>query len=483
LLLLAGTVSAQSADHETRIKRLETLVLQLQDAMQDKDREISALRRQLAGADEEHVDHEDYEGHDHDDHDAHTDHDEHDSHGSRLDIAAILNVAAGTSDSRDSEIADALQRGGHDPNQRGFTFQQLDLSVEGHVDDYFSAIAHIIFGEDQIELEEAYVTTDALPAELELKAGYFFTDFGLINPAHLHAWDWIDQPVISGRLFGNDGTRGLGVQLARALPLPWDSELSFAMQQSAGDFSPSFRGEPGGHDHGEEEHEEEEGLPEEYGEEGIGGRPFYDSDTRTLEDMMYSARLHNSFSLGDSLSAHIGLSGMWGRNGNGDDSNTWIYGADLVIRPSGHDPRWTWQTEIMKREYEADAFAFFDAGADTLVGTADDIDIDLPSDTLEDWGLYTQFLYTIDEHWSVGLRYEWASGTGDSAEEGALYDRDLDAGRGDRTRVSPMIVYQPSESSRLRLQYNYDDADFIIDGEAHSIWLGLEVMLGKHAEH
>jgi hypothetical protein len=402
-------------------------------------------------------------------------------HGSRLDIAAILNVAAGTSDARDSEIADALQRGGHDPNQRGFTFQQLDLSIEGQVDDYFSAIAHIVFGEDEVELEEAYVSTEALPADLTLKAGYFYTDFGVINPAHMHGWDWIDQPVINGRLFGGDGTRGLGAQLARSLPLPWESTLSFGMQQSGGDFAPSFRGEPGGHHHGDEEEAEEEELPTAYGEEGIAGRPFYDSDTRALEDMMYSARLSNQFELGSSLSARLGVSGMWGQNGNGDDSNTWIYGADLVVQPSGHDPRWTWQTEIMKREYEADSFVFFDDMGD--VDPTNDIDIDLPSDTLEDWGLYTQFLYALDERWSVGVRYEWAGGSGDSAEEGELYDRNLDADRGDRTRVSPMIVYQPSEFTRLRLQYNYDNADFLEDGEAHSLWFGLEIMLGKHAEH
>ena len=36
--------------------------------------------------------------------------------------------------------------------------------------------------------------------------------------------------------------------------------------------------------------------------------------------------------------------------------------------------------------------------------------------------------------------------------------------------------------SRLRLQYNYDDSDHL-DDEAHSFWLGFEILLGPHQPH
>ena len=48
-----------------------------------------------------------------------------------------------------------------------------------------------------MELEEAFFTTTALPYDLQLKGGYFLTEFGIINPTHPHSWDWMDQPVIN----------------------------------------------------------------------------------------------------------------------------------------------------------------------------------------------------------------------------------------------------------------------------------------------
>jgi hypothetical protein len=170
---------------------------------------------------------------------------------------------------------------------------------------------------------------------------------------------------------------------------------------------------------------------------------------------------------------------MWGRNGNSSDTDTWIYGLDY--RLEGDEGRWSWQTELMKREYDTAAFAYFDARV--LGDPNDDVDINLPAARLEDWGLYSQFLYTLSEQWSLGLRYEYASGRQDSAEEGALIDRNLDSARGDRMRISPLLSYRPNERTRLRLQYNMDDADFLPGGRAHGIWLGFELAFGHHPEH
>jgi hypothetical protein len=44
-------------------------------------------------------------------------------------------------------------------------------------------------------------------------------------------------------------------------------------------------------------------------------------------------------------------------------------------------------------------------------------------------------------------------------------------------------VVQLTEFSRLRLQYNYDRAQHLESGDAHSVWLGAEIMLGAHAAH
>jgi hypothetical protein len=49
--------------------------------------------------------------------------------------------------------------------------------------------------------------------------------------------------------------------------------------------------------------------------------------------------------------------------------------------------------------------------------------------------------------------------------------------------VSALLLWQASEFSRLRLQYNWDEADHLAGGDASSVWLSLEVLYGAHAAH
>lgn len=389
-----------------------------------------------------------------------------------IDLSVDLLVAAGSSTERDESIEN-LQGGGHDPRQRGFTLQNLELNFLGAVDPYFNMEVDLVYfidaeGESRFELEEAFLTTQQLPFHLEeqgfqLEVGQSFTEFGRINPVHPHAWDWLDQPVVNSRFFGEDGIRGLGFRLAWLMPLPWFSELHLGMQNSAGETMLSFRA-----------------SDEAFEERPIGGRPFTDREVRSLEDFLYLARLDNSWDLTDEVTIKLGASGLIGAGATGSDAITYIYGGDFLLkwRPLTSDrgyPFVTWQTEIMRRDYEADRF--FDEG-DPL-DPADDVFF--PSDTLHDWGLYSQVLYGFVRNWAVGFRYEYAGGTGRSG--GDFNGRAEDPFRDNRHRLSPLIVWQATEFSRIRLQYNYDEADHLADNDAHSVWVGFEVLVGQHAAH
>jgi len=365
-----------------------------------------------------------------------------------IDVSFDVLTAAGWSTADDGEL-ESLQGGAHDPNQRGFTLQQGELSLVGAVDPYFTAEGHVIFTPDGVELEEAFARTTALPYGLQVEAGHFFTEFGRLNPLHPHAWDWIDQPVINTRFFGGDGLRNPGVRVGWLLPVPWFAELHLGAQNARGETAVSFLGEAGG----------DEG--------GIGGRQPSDRSVDTIADLLYLARLTSGFTLTDSVSGAVGASALFGPNPTGDDERTYVYGADAVVkwRPARNFRGWpflVWQTEIMQRDYE-------------VAAVPDDL---LPATTLHDWGLYTQLLWGFRYGWAGGLRYEFAGGSGDS-----VGGRDADPFRGDRHRVAPLLVWHPSEYARLRLQYNYDDARFVDDGDAHSVWLGLEVLYGAHPAH
>ena len=423
-----------------------------------------------------------------------------------IDISADVLFFAGGSSERDAAIS-TLQGGGHDPKQRGFTLGQAEFSLSGAVDPYFTGEAHILTsvnpstGETALELEEAFLTSSALPYGLQLEVGHFLTEFGLINPQHPHFWDWIDQPVVNSRMFGGDGMRQAGFRASWLPPTPWFSEFHFGMQNAGGVTMASFlggelahahgggNGHGGGDEHGHagedeqaDEHADEHGHAGEdaHAEEptggiqgdGIAGRPIVAQDVRGFGDFLYLTRWENSFDFTDDVTAVFGLSGLYGPNSTGRDADTWLYGLDMKWRwqPAGNFgyPFLTWQTEIMKRDYHAARYT-----QETETGDF----ASLPGRTLKDWGLYTQLLYGFQTRWAAGLRYEYAGGSGQS-----IGGRKNDPFRDDRHRLSPLLVWRPSEFSRIRLQYNYDMASHL-KNDAHTIWLGFEWLYGAHAAH
>lgn len=379
-----------------------------------------------------------------------------------VDVSAMLNVAAGGSTARDPALR-TLQGGAHDPQRRGFTLQQFELAALGSVDPYFDLRGHIVFHEDEVELEEAFATTKRWETGTQVEAGYFYTEFGIINHQHPHDWDFLDQPVIIGRMFGSHNQRGVGFRVGQLLPLPWTSELHVGMQDARNESMASFLGEPPGHD--------DEGDHAHLFEETIGGRPAVERRTRSLEDFVYLVRWANRFDIRDDLAAQAGLSALHGPNRTG--GNTWVYGGDWVLRWKAKEPRalWrhlTWQSEVLGRDFRADRFT------DEAEGMA------LPGQTLHDWGLYTQIMYGLLEKWDAGARFGFATGHGTSFHDGLPERRDEDPFRNDRQRYSFLVAHRPTKWSCLRLQYNYDRADHLTGGHDHSLWLGLEVVIGNY---
>ncbi|MDW8310356.1 MAG: hypothetical protein RMK20_13360, partial [Verrucomicrobiales bacterium] len=160
------------------------------------------------------------------------------------DLGLVATVAAGGSTARD--IEGGTQLGGHDPNQRGFTLQGVEMSLQGAVDPYFRGNVNLLFGLDGdgdslLEVEEAWLETVSLPGNLQLRAGQLLTDFGRINTQHPHQWAFVDSPLAVARLLGPDGLRNPGARLGWLLPLPFFAELSLSVQNSHGETAAPFR--------------------------------------------------------------------------------------------------------------------------------------------------------------------------------------------------------------------------------------------------
>lgn len=379
--------------------------------------------------------------------------------------------SAGTSTADEVE---ELQLGAHDPNQRGFTLQNLETTFAGAVDPYFRGQASIIFqidseGESGLEVEEAFVETIALPANLQVKAGQFFTEFGRLNQLHPHSWDFVDLPLVNGRFFGGDGLRGLGTRVSWLAPTPFYSELFLGIQNSHGETAHSFRST----------HEEEPFLGRVVDDPGI---------VNSLGDLLYTPRYAVSFDLTPSQTVLFGASAAFGPNATEPGADTQIYGIDATwkwrpITQSGGFPFVAWQTEAMLRRFEAGAFSE-DADEDGLLGP-DEIDLNengavdsVPAETLVDYGFYSQLLYGFKKGWVVGLRGGYVAPS-ETADYEMIFGPDPD--RRNRWRLSPNLTWYPSEFSKLRLQYNYDDRQLF--GVDHSIWLQFEFLLGTHGAH
>ena len=384
-----------------------------------------------------------------------------------IDVSFDILTAAGWSTQGGQNLRD-LEGGAHDPNRRGFTLQQGELSLAGAVDPYFLGKAYVVFTDSAVELEEAFFTTTALPYDLQARGGYFFLDFGRVNPLHPHAWTYLDQPVILTRLMGSEGLRSVGAELSWLAPVAWFSQLEVGVTDAdESDLTTSFLDAEG----------------------GIGGRPAVDSEVRNLGDLLYLARFANAWDVSDEITGLVGLSGLYGPNSTGAGAQTFIYGTDLTFkwRPASNFRGWpfaVWQTEAMKRDYTAERFV---AGAQAGGGEEEEqgqFPNRFPGGILRDYGFYSYVLWGFTYPWAAGLRLEYATGEGRSVIDGALVSRQRDPFRGDRLRVSPMLVYHPSEFSRLRLQYNFDNAKFLPSGgDASSVWLGFEVLYGTHPAH
>jgi hypothetical protein len=322
------------------------------------------------------------------------------------------------------------------------------------VDPYFFGEGHFIFfhdplnGESGLEVEELFFRTLALPMDLELKGGLFLTEFGLKNPQHPHAWAWLDQPIALTRVFGGEGMRQVGGRLSWLAPLPFYLEFQLGAQNARGETMASFLGMEASEAGDSHSH-------------GAGGNAATDAEATEslppLRTLVYTGRMIAGGDLGEESSFKAGLSYAFGSNPLGDHGRTQIFGADgkYFYRPLTHHR----------------GFPFLSVVGEMVVRVV------TPGggERFLDRGGYVEALYGFRRPYALGFR--WERVLGDQIPEiaqGAIH----------RTRISPLLIIQPTEFSRIRLQYNLDllseDEE---KGSFHTFWAGVEFLFGRHPAH
>lgn len=317
-----------------------------------------------------------------------------------------------------------MQVGGHDPYQNGFNLQSLEMSVSADVDPYFKFNGQIVFGAEGVEVEEAYATTTALPAGLQVRAGQFLTRFGRANVMHPHAWDFVDQPLVLGKMLGGDGNRGLGAELSWLTPLPWYTEVVLSFSQATGESTArSF-----------------------YGDHDLG--------VKSPADLETTIALKQFHALSSNWSLATGLSAAVGPNPTHAGARTLIVGADLYLK---YRPITRASPTMVALTAEA-----LTRRRETKQGT------------LSDSGLYTQLVYRFAERWTTGARYDFVSGT--------AHDYLDPTWTRARHRATAALTFFPTEFSRLRLQGSADLPRWQ-DLPVYAAFLALEIAVGAHGAH
>jgi hypothetical protein len=229
-----------------------------------------------------------------------------------------------------------------------------------------------------------------------------------------------------------------------------------------------------------------------------------DRGIQNIGDMLFVPRWASSWDLTSSQTLLVGASAALGPNasGQGGETRTEVYGLDLTWKwksprhVAGY-PFVTFTTEALLRRYDVGSYdwnlngdGLNDAGE--LIDPATGLPAVLGEETLQDYGFYTQVQYGFRRNWVAALRFDYVAGdTGDYEQLGLIVadgggglsgtPAGQDLLRARRWRVSPNLTWFPTEFSKLRLQYNYDDRESV--GVDHSVWFQFEFVLGAHGAH
>jgi hypothetical protein len=327
------------------------------------------------------------------------------------------------------------------PGERSFNLGESELTFSASIDPYFSGVlTAAITGENEIDVEEAYFRTTALHNGLTLKGGRFFSGFGYLNEVHAHAWDFVDQPLVYQAMFGGQ-YRQDGLQVKWLAPT--DLFLEFGAETGNGDGYPATRLE----------------------KNGFNGATLF---------------AHLGGDIGDYTSWRAGASWLTqraeGRDGGIEDANgvplfeqftgdsdTWVVDGVLKWAPTPRRQLKVQGEYMHRRESGAIADSLGTVLADDYRNTS--------------YGWYLQSVYQFAPRWRVGARYDSLHA---DAPSYAFAPPDLLDASPDR--ISLMLDWNPSEFSRLRAQYDWDDARD--DGERDRIWrLQYIYGIGAHGAH
>ena len=347
------------------------------------------------------------------------------------------------------------------PPKRSFGLAESELVIAANIDHYFRGVAILsIAPEGGLEAEEAYFQTLALPKGFGLKGGRFFSGIGYQNEQHQHAWDFQDAPLVYKAFLGNQLKQD-GLQLKWVAPT--DLFIELGAELSAGDkFPGSDRNKNGlggsalfanlGGDIGTST-AWRAGVS--YLSTSPNGRAYTDTDS-------LGGAVTNTFTGKAKL---LGVNGVlkWAPNGNAQYNNFKLQGEYFRLRQDG-------------------TLTF-----DDTAQTAPQFGVPFASNfNTSQSGWYAQAIWQFYPQWRVGYRYDALrfgtvnNGIVNNALGPTAADFPVLANHSP-TRNTLMLDWNPSEFSRIRLQFASDKSRLGLTD--NQIFVQYIYSLGAHGAH
>jgi len=366
-------------------------------------------------------------------------------------ISAILQgtYANLSRDPSSFAIAGFVPGGEIGPGRRGFGLGESELVFSANVDPHFAGnLILSLTPENEVAVEEAYGQFLTAPYGLSPKFGRFLSGIGYQNEQHPHAWDFVDAPLayqafLGGR-YANDGVQVKWIA-------PTEHFIELGAEVGNGDSFPGTA----------------------RNRNGAGSGAIY---------------AHTGGDIGVSHSWRAGLSWLATRAQDRAHVQQDLEGRDVALAFTGKsrvaiaDFVWkyapngnareggvTVQGEYFRRREQGDLTYDFDG----LLGLTQAADY-----ASHQSGWYLQGVYHPRPEWRVGARVDRLDpGRVDYGENAAL----LEAPGFRPRRESVMVDYNPSEFSRIRLQYSRSRT---LPGIADNEWFVQYILsLGAHGAH
>jgi hypothetical protein len=179
-------------------------------------------------------------------------------------------------------------------SEPSFELHEAEVGLQAIVDPYARADFFLTFSNDEVGVEEGYVTFSTLPGGLLVRAGRMRDAFGKVDAMHSHVVPTADRPIVSKNLLGGeDALADSGISVSRLIPIPG------VFMEATGQV---FRGES----------------------------EVFKAPTRG--DLAYVGHLRLYRDLSESSNVDLGGSVAYGHNGSGADTTTRLFGADATFR-------------------------------------------------------------------------------------------------------------------------------------------------------